>query len=123
MRGLEEARDDGTVLRVLPVVLARHRAEVEWASLREDARRRKLKAELGFLAELSAELADDPSLRAQAEALRDRRRRSMRFFPEARSPYEQELAKRRSPELARQWGFLMNMSMESFKGLLEKHGA
>jgi hypothetical protein len=105
------------------MVLARHRAELDWAALREDARRRKLKAELGYLVELSAEALGDPSLRAHSESLQDRRRRALRFFPEVKSRYEEELARRRSPELARRWGFLTNMSMESFKGLLEKHGA
>lgn len=123
LRGLEEARRDGTVLRLLPVVLARHRAELDWPELREQARRRKLKAELGFLGELSADLLDDPSLRDEVQPLRDRRRRAMRFFPQVKSRYEVELAKQRSPGVATRWGFWMNASTDSFRSLLEKHGA
>lgn len=123
LRGLEEARHDGTVLRVLPVVLTRHLSEVDWKGLLEDARRRKLKAELGFLVDVSAALMNDASLRAQVDSLHDRRRRAMRFFPQVKSHYEAELAKQRSPDVAKRWGFWMNMSVDSFRGLLEKHGA
>ena len=123
LRGLEEARRDGTVLRVLPVVLARHRDELDWKGLREDARRRKLKAELGFLADVSALLLNDASLRSQVESLQDRRRRTMRFFPLVKNRYEEDLAKQRSFDVANRWGFWMNMSEDSFRGLLEKHGA
>jgi hypothetical protein len=123
LRGLEEARRDGTVLRVLPVVLTRHLGEVDWKELREDARRRKLKAELGFLLEVSGRLLNDTSLGAQAEPLHDRRRRAMRFYPLVKSRYEAELAKERSPDVATRWGFWMNLSEESFRGLFEKHGA
>lgn len=123
LRGLEEARRDGTVLRVLPVVLARHLGELDWKALREDARRRKLKAELGFLIDLTAGLLDDEALRAEAAPLRDRRRRTMRFYPLVKSRFEVELAKQRSPEVATRWGFWMNLSEDSFRGLLEKHRA
>lgn len=123
LRGLEEARHDGTVLRVLPTVLARSVASMDWAGLREDARRRKLKAELGWLIELTAELLDRPELKAEAAALHDKRRRSLRFFPEVKSGYEAELARRRAPDVALRWGFWMNMSTESFRGTLEKHHA
>lgn len=123
LRGLEESRRDGTILRVLPLVLARRVSEIDWAELREDARRRKLKAELGFLVELTAELAKRPELKSEVSALQDRRRKRMRFFPEVKNRYEEELAKQRSPQVALRWGFWMNMSEESFRGLIEKHGA
>jgi hypothetical protein len=97
--------------------------EIDWAELREDARRRKLKAELGLLVELTAELANTPELKAQVSALQDRRRKTMRFFPDVKNRYEAELAKQRSPQVALRWGFWMNMSESSFRSLLEKHGA
>lgn len=121
--GLEAAQRDGTVLRVLPVVLARHHRKVDWLAVREDARRRKLKAELGFLIELSADLLNDRSLGAEGASLRDRRRKLMRFFPQPMSSYEEELARRRTPDLAKRWGFWMNMTQDSFRSLLDKHGA
>ena len=123
VRGLAEARTDATVLRVLPTVLARHVESVDWAGLREDARRRKLKAELGLLVELTAELLERPALSQQAAGLADKRRRTMRYFPEAKNRYEAELAKARSPAVARRWGFWMNLSEDSFRATLEKHRA
>jgi hypothetical protein len=123
LKGLEEARSDGTVLRVLPVLVARHRRELDWAEIREEARRRKLKSELGFLIEMSAGLLGDPAMGSETTSLIDRRRRSMRFFPLVKNSYEEELARRRSPELARRWGFWMNVSQDSFRSLLDKHGA
>ena len=123
LRGLTQARTDGTVLRVLPSVFARHLTLMDWPSLREDARRKKLKAELGLMVELTAQLLERPDLTKQVVALRDKRRRTMSFFSAAKSGYEEELAKQRSPAVAKRWGFWMNMSEESFRSTLEKHRA
>lgn len=123
LHGLEEAQSDGAVLRVLPLVLAGHLSEVDWTSLREGARRRKVKAELGLLVDLTAAVTEDVSLSAQTSGLQDRRRKQMRFLPEVKNRYEAELAKQRSPEVATRWGFWMNMSVESFRSVFEKHRA
>lgn len=99
LRGLEASRVDGTVLRVLPTVLARHLANVDWPALREDARRRKLKAELGLLVELTADLLGDVDLKKEAATLVDLRRKTMHFFPEVKSrtkPKERSNGLRRS---------------------------
>ncbi|HEY0880116.1 MAG TPA: hypothetical protein VGD87_01235, partial [Archangium sp.] len=77
----------------------------------------------GFLVELSAGLLGDSAMVSETTSLIDRRRRSMRFFPQVKNSYEEELARRRSPELARRWGFWMNVSQDSFRSLLDKHGA
>lgn len=123
LSGLEASRNDGTILRVLPVVLARNLGQLNWPSLKEGARRRKLKAELGMLVELTADLLGKPELRAEARDLLDRRRRVRQFLPEARSDYERRLAKERAPRAARRWGFLMNLTEASFRSTLERHGA
>lgn len=119
--GLQAARCDGTLLRVLPVVLAKNLDHLDWQALKEGARRRKLKAELGLLVELTADLLDRPELRRQVVDLRDRRRRVARYFPQARNEFERRLAQERSPAVARRWGFFMNMSVESFRSCLERH--
>ncbi len=123
LRGLEAARQDGTVLRVLPTVLAGHLDEVDWTELKEDARRRKQKAELGMLVELTGNLLGRADLRERVAALRDRRRRTLRYFPTARSGFEKELAQKRTPAAARSWGFWMNLSEDSFRSTLERHRA
>lgn len=122
VRGLALARRDATVLRVLPVVVARHAETFDWAALEEGARRAKLRAELGMLLDLTADLANLPSLRERALGLRDGRRTRTRFFPEVGSAYEAELARRRTPKAAARWHFAMNMTEEAFRSTLERHG-
>jgi len=46
-----------------------------------------------------------------------------RYFPEPRSSFEKALAEERTPPVARAWGFLMNVSEDSFRSTLSKHGA
>ena len=121
--GLEEARSDATVLRVLPALLARNARDVDWADLREEARRRKLKAELGVVVDLCADVTSTPALSNEVAALHDGRRKSNRYFPEVKNKYEAKLAQLRSPEVAQRWGFWMNASVDSFRDLVEKHGA
>jgi hypothetical protein len=123
IQGIELAREDGTLLRVLPVVLARNEDTLDWSALKELARRRKLKAELGMLLELTSQLTERPAFAAMAEDLRDRRRTARRYFPHAKSAYERALAEQRSPKVARRWGFFMNLSEESFRSTLSRHGA
>jgi DNA-binding transcriptional ArsR family regulator len=121
LAGLEAARSDGTLLRVLPVVLSKNLGRIDWRVVKEGARSRKLKAELGLLVDLTADLLDKPELRQRVADLHDRRRRVPRFYPAVRSDFERRLAKERSPAVARRWGFLMNMSVESFRSSLERH--
>lgn len=119
---LEAARTDGTVLRVLPVVVAHQRARLDWVELLEGARKAGLKAELGFLLTLTGELLGDASLKGRALALRDRRRTRMAYFPEPRNRFERQIAEEASPAIAKAWGFFMNLSVESFRSLMAKHG-
>lgn len=121
LRGLVEARTDGTVLRVLPTLVALNLGALDWVVLLEGARRRKLKAELGFVLEVCALLTGQAEPRERAASLMDRRRRTMRFFPEVKSRFEAALAKQRSPAVATRWGFWMNMSDESFRVTHERH--
>jgi hypothetical protein len=121
LRGLRAARGDATVLRVLPVVVAKHAEELDWKDLTERARRMNLRAELGMLLELTAKVADLPNLRARAAELSDGRRKRPRYFPLVKGAFERQLAARRSPEAATRWHFLMNMTEDSFRETVRKH--
>jgi hypothetical protein len=129
--GLEEtvaaaasvARADATVLRVLPVVLQKNASAFDWANLSEMARRYNARAEVGMLLELTGRLCVLPELVARAASFRDRRRTARHFLPEPKNDYERRLARQRTPAVARKWGFFMNMSEDSFRAVLEKHGA
>jgi hypothetical protein len=121
LRGLQAARGDATVLRVLPVVVAKHATELDWDDLTERARRMNLRGELGMLLELTATVAELPSLRARADKLSDARRKRLKYFPLVEGTFEKQLAARRSPEAATRWHFRMNMTEDSFREAVRKH--
>lgn len=124
--GLEEAvlagvagvRRDPGFLRVLPVVLARHAAHLDFARLRVLARARGLRAELGLVLDLTADVAGLPELHRQAALLHDARRSRDRFLPESMGAREQALARLRSPQAARRWHFFVNLSEGSLRKLV-----
>lgn len=119
--GLLEARTDPTVLRVLPVVVLKNEARLDWGALHAKARRAKLKAELGMLLDLTASASGHRDLHDRTRGLSDRRRRVPRYLPEPANVYERRLADRRTPAVARRWGFRMNMSEASVGDFLRKH--
>jgi len=121
LRGLRAARTDATVLRVLPVVVAKHAARLDWTDLKERARRMNLRAELGMLLDLTAAVASLPELRTHAAELTDGRRKRLRYFPRVEGAFEEQLAARRSPEAATRWHFVMNMTEDSFREMVRKH--
>lgn len=121
LMGLAAAKTDGTLLRVLPLVVAKNRCRIQWKDLKEGAHKDRLKSELGMLLELTGKLIHDDELQNQAQELRDRRRTGFRYFPEAKSRFERKVAEESSPEVARIWHFHMNMGEESFLTLLNKH--
>ena len=116
------ARRDATLARVMPVLLWRQRDKLDLERLRAAALRAHEKHALGFLVALTAELAGDDSLRAWAERLRDHRARGVRPFfvlPSARTA--RSLAARRTPQVARDWGFSMDLDLDSFRTAFDKH--
>jgi hypothetical protein len=121
--GLKASHHDGTLLRVLPVVLAKNLEKIDWSSLKEESRRRKLKAELGMIVELTADLVGRDDIKERVADLRDRRQRVRKFLPEIRSEFERRLAEQRTPPSAKRWGFLMNLTEDSFRSTLQKHRA
>ncbi|MGC4001044.1 MAG: hypothetical protein QM767_27705 [Anaeromyxobacter sp.] len=123
VRALKLARTDATVLRVLPVVLAKHAGDLDWTDLRERARRLNLKAELGMLLDLTSDVAGLPALRREAAQLADGRRKRERFFLPVHGPADRKLARLRTPASAARWKFYLNMPEDAFRETLRKHGA
>lgn len=121
--GLALSHHDATVARVLPVVLWRLRGRLDHQKLRHEASRRNECQSLGFFLELTGSLGSDPRLTALARRLRDRRRTKARpFFARAQGRRALALARERTPEVARRWGYVMNMDLASFASAFEKHG-
>lgn len=120
--GLVLAHHSPTVARVLPVAFWRQREKLDYESLERAATLRDERQALGFYLELTGQLGGDGRLVLRARGLRDRRRTALRpFFSGGRGPFALAAARQKSPALARRWGFLMNMELESFAAAFRKH--
>jgi Fe2+ or Zn2+ uptake regulation protein len=115
------ARRDATLARTLPVLLWQQRNALDRDRLRLHAQKARQKHALGFLLALTAELAGEPALDEWAESFRDRRARGTRpFFELSTSHTARALAERRTPEVARRWGYWMDLDLPSFQSLFDK---
>jgi hypothetical protein len=120
--GLVLAHHSPTVARVLPVAFWRQRDTLDYERLERAATERDERQALGFYLELTGKLGGDRRLRRLASRLRDHRRTGLRpFFFGGRGALAMQLAREKTPALARRWGFLMNMELESFASAFRKH--
>ena len=120
--GLVLAHHSPTVARVLPVAFWRQRDKLDYELLERAATLRDERQALGFYLELTGKLGGDRRLVRRASGLRDRRRTALRpFFAGGRGSFARAAAQEKSPALARRWGFLMNMELESFATTFRKH--
>ncbi len=118
---LSLAHRDPTVARVLPLVLWRHRAELDFGRLQREAARRDEEQALGLFLELAGKVSNERQLVFAAALLRDRRRRRARmFFSGPHGPRALAATRRNTPPEARRWGFLMNMGVDSFRSTFAK---
>ena len=111
------ARHDATVARVLPVVFAKTRNLLNMRRLEFLARQDGLLSVLGFFLDLTASLIKSKRLHADAQRLKDKRRKRMENFFVDRNfnRFEAALTEINTPPVARRWNFLMNMGMDSFE--------
>jgi hypothetical protein len=120
--GLVLAHRSPTVARVLPVAFWRQRDALDYECLERAATGRNERQALGFYLELTGQLGGDQRLVRRARRLRDRRRVALQpFFAGGRGAFARAAAQEKSPPVARQWGFLMNMELESFAATFRKH--
>jgi DNA-binding transcriptional ArsR family regulator len=120
--GLVLAHHSPTVARVLPVAFWRQRHQLDYQRLERAATQRDERQALGFYLELTGHLGGDRRLVRRASGLRDRRRTALRpFFSGGRGSFARAAAQEKSPALARRWGFVMNMELESFSTAFRKH--
>lgn len=121
-RGLQLAHRDPRVALVMPLVLWLNRNTLSPDRLRGAALRCDEQPALGLFLELTDVLADQRSFRSLAATLRDHRRvRARMFFDEPVNRYSAEVAKRNTPSVARKWGYLMTMPLDSFTATFAKH--
>jgi hypothetical protein len=116
------AHRDATVARVLPLLFWQRREKLDLDKLARAATRRNERHALGYFLELAGRLGEDKHLVDTANRLRDRRRSQVRlFFDRPHGPMAMAAARRNTPALARKWGYLMNMGVDSFASLFAKH--
>jgi hypothetical protein len=124
LQSLTVLRDDPAMAGTLPVVLWKHRAELDPARLVEAARAMGEGQRMGFVLEMTAHVSGDERFAHWAATLRDKRvRRTRNFFRSdgmENSPYHKQMLEMHTPDLARRWGFSMNMSMQSFQDYFRK---
>jgi hypothetical protein len=124
VRGVHLAHSDPDVARTLPVCLFRQRDALDPMRLQAQAKHFGEKHSLGFFLDLTAQLSGDRRFATWARPLRDRRFTGRHpFFHAAavlRSPRAQRLAEERTPQVARRWGWRMNLDLETFRSTFEK---
>ncbi len=115
------AHRDATIARILPVCLWLKREQLDLERLEVYARRLGETQALGFFLSLTGELSGAQDLSDLGERFRDKRRKKVRaFFKAADSKYNQALAEKNTPELAKHWCFRMNMGLDSFKAAFDR---
>jgi len=105
---------------VLPVVLWKLRTSLNLEFLRELALKRGESRSLGFFLDMTGTLGKSPKLCQQANSFRKVRMKQVYFFNEGTTSYGKKLAALRTPDVARKWNFLMNMTMDSFASSFQK---
>ena len=114
------SHQDGTVLRVLPFMLFKLQDKLDRRALWKHSHGLDVEPTMGLLLDLAGRLTSVKHFREWAKDYRDSRRRLSRHYFQPRSSYEEELARRHTPPLMRNWGFYMNVPESDFKDLLRK---
>jgi hypothetical protein len=122
-KALRLAHRDPAVAGTVPVVLWRNR-QLDVGELAGLAVLAGEGQTLGFFLELTDQLASEALFATVAERLRSEtpHGRMQNFFSNDGQfgAYERDLALMNTPEVAKRWRFLMNMSLDSFTGYFRK---
>ncbi len=120
MEGVKLARTDATVARVIPIYFWKTRDDINIEKLERVARERGEKQAVGFFLDLTALLSSDRRLSEWSNRFRDHRFRTHDFFETPATRFTEALAEKRTPDVARKWGFKMNMELSSFESQFRK---
>jgi hypothetical protein len=113
--GTQLARRDAVVARSMPLCFWNSRDLLDGRALQGLITSPEEKHAVAFFLELAGELGGDRRLAGLSEGLRDQRLTQLRPFFDSMTP-----SSARDFALARKWGFLMNMELDSFRALFEK---
>ncbi len=125
-QALNLARRRPDVARVWPLVYVRNRDWVDLALLTKHAQDVDALRVLGFYTSLLVLFLEDPQLvELESQLLRtlSLEQEMEYFFPDPESARLLVLERKRTPLVAKKWGFWMNATVEWFYGCFMKHGA
>jgi hypothetical protein len=120
-QGLRLTHSDPSLVRAYPVLLGRNRNRLSMELLSRKAIELNEKRTLGFFLELTGMLANDRHLRSFAQTLKDRRfTKVCDFFEFSQGKYARSLAEQRTPRVAKDWRFRLDMDMDNFRNFYSK---
>jgi transcriptional regulator with XRE-family HTH domain len=117
---LKLSRESATVARALPLALWKTRQRLDLDRLIKEGEHRGQARTLGFFLDLTSQLSSDLTFEGAAKKLRVRALLRPTQFFQPTTLRERKLAELRTPNVARKWGFRMNMGMDSFESMFEK---
>jgi transcriptional regulator with XRE-family HTH domain len=120
VEGLKVSREDATVARALPLAFWKNRGSLALKLLRDEAERWNQTRTLGFFLDLTAQLSGETAFKREAARLHSRVPLKTTQFFQPTTRRERQLAELKTPEVARRWGFRMNMGLDSFASMFEK---
>ena len=118
--GILLAKENATVLSVLPVVLAKVSHALDPPALKRAAQMRGVESEMGMLLALAGDLTGDVRLADLASDYPKRTDHEFFLKSDASSSRLQRRAEECTPEVVRSWGFLMNASRADFADRVKK---
>ena len=117
---LELSHRCSSVARALPLAFWKTECQLDFDRLLKEGKKRKQSRTLGFFLCLTSHLSGSPSFADASSKLRVRTpARPIQFF-QPTTQRERRLAEMRTPVEARDWGFRMNMGMDSFESMFAK---
>jgi len=110
------SQNDASVARSLPVLFHKLREKLDFETLKNESLKRGNRHQVGFFLELTGKLSRDEKLTRVSRNFLDHRFRVPRQFfkNESESEVAKQLAELRTPELAKKWGWRMNMGEDAF---------
>jgi hypothetical protein len=117
---LKLSRQKAVVARALPLAFWKSRRQLNMDRLRREAERRGQTRVLGFFLDLTSKLSGETMFEKEAARLHVGVPTKLTQFFQPTTWRERKLAEMRTPEVARKWGFRMNMDMDSFESMFRK---
>lgn len=114
------AQVDASVARTLPLLFFKYRDQVDFDVLKQESRKLGNKQQVGFFLELAGLLGGSTRLKRASHRFLDKRYSVPRSLFRNQTTLAEQVAETRTPELAKKWGFRMNMPLDAFKVVFDK---